>query len=53
VVLRESDYDAFLERVRKALANLGIPALEIQGCTERLCQELLAPVSSDPFQASD
>jgi Kef-type K+ transport system membrane component KefB len=50
MVLRESDYDACFERVRKALANPGIPALEIQGGTEKLRQELLAPVSSDPFQ---
>ena len=47
VVLPE--FEAGLEMTRKALANLGIPEMEIQGCTERLRQELLAPVSSDPF----
>ena len=47
---KKAAYDACFERVRKALANPGILALEIQGGTEKLRQELLASVSSDPFQ---
>jgi monovalent cation:H+ antiporter-2, CPA2 family len=47
------EFEAGIEMTRKALANLGIPALEIQGCMEKLRRELLAPVRNDSFHPSE